>query len=295
MFFIGCVDFSAKILSELLKNSNVKIVGLATMRESSFNSDFFDISRIGNIPFIYTNDINNKSSIEFIKNCNPDIIYCFGWSKLIKKELLNLYPIIGFHPAKLPKNRGRNPITWALFLNLSKTASTFFIMDEDMDSGRILSQKEVKISKNDDAQSLYDKIVKIAIKQVEDFTTKIACSHDHISYLKTHSYEQNLSLSNIWRKRSASDGIIDFRMNSEAIYNLVRALSKPYCGADVKYKNIYYKIWKTKIENNIFCNNIECGKILNIKDKKILVKTYNGAIWLVKHEIAPLPKINEYF
>lgn len=47
--------------------------------------------------------------------------------------------LIGFHPANLPQNRGRHPIIWALFLSLQETASTFFMMDEDTDSGDIIS------------------------------------------------------------------------------------------------------------------------------------------------------------
>ena len=61
-------------------------------------------------------------------------------------RILDLAPlgIIGFHPAALPRNRGRHPIVWALVLGLEETASTFFFMDKGADTGDILSQEKIK-------------------------------------------------------------------------------------------------------------------------------------------------------
>jgi len=65
-------------------------------------------------------------------------------SSLLKKELLSLPPngVLGYHPAKLPQNRGRHPLIWSLVLGLEESASTFYFMDEGADSGDILSQKD---------------------------------------------------------------------------------------------------------------------------------------------------------
>ena len=67
--------------------------------------------------------------------------------------------VIGYHPAALPKNRGRHPLIWALVLGLKKTASSFFIMDERADSGDVISQEEIIINDDDDASSLYAKMI----------------------------------------------------------------------------------------------------------------------------------------
>ena len=76
------------------------------------------------------------------------------------------YGVIGFHPAKLPANRGRHPIIWALALGLEKTASTFFRMDKNADSGPIVSQVDIKIRRNFSARCLYDEILKAVSLQV---------------------------------------------------------------------------------------------------------------------------------
>jgi methionyl-tRNA formyltransferase len=75
--------------------------------------------------------------------------------------LLALPPmgVVGCHPAALSANRGRHPRIWALALSLKLTVPTFFIMEEGADSGDIVSPAGVDIAADDDAGSLYLKIV----------------------------------------------------------------------------------------------------------------------------------------
>lgn len=288
--FIGTVEFSKKALQKLV-DIDAELVGVCTKEKSSFNSDFADLTPIckeNKIPFNFVEDINSKESINWIKDLNPDIIFCFGWSSLIKNELLSLAPmgVVGYHPAKLPQNRGRHPIIWALALGLKRSASSFFFMDDKADSGDIISQKEFEILDSDDAKTLYDKIIQLALIQIEDF----------VPQLKDNTYtriKQDQALSNVWRKRNKADGKIDFRMSSKAIYNLVRALTKPYVGAHIEYKEKDISIWKVKIiENNDI--NIESGKVIESSKEKLIIKTYDAAIEILEHEFKEVPKVGEY-
>ena len=290
ILFIGTVEFSKIALQKLIE-LNAQVVAVCTKEKSEFNSDFADLRPLcekNKIPFKLVNDVNSKDNYNWIKSLNPDIIFCFGWSNLLKKNILTLTPmgVLGFHPSKLPKNRGRHPLIWALALGLKKSASTFFFMDEGIDSGEILSQKDFDILSTDDAQILYDKFVNIALLQIEEFLPQLE--------KKTYqTIKQNDEASNIWRKRAKIDGQIDFRMGSRAIYNLVRALSKPYVGAHINYKDKEIIVWKVEIIENEQ-HNIECGKVLDISEDKILVKTYDGAIKITDHEFKKLPNVGEY-
>jgi len=288
--FIGTVEFSKKALEKLI-DINANIVGVCTKEESKFNSDYADLTPICNekaIPYKNTNDINSKENIEWIGSLKPDIIFCFGWSSLIKKELLDLTPmgVIGYHPAKLPQNRGRHPLIWALSLGLKNSASTFFFMEEGADDGDILSQKDFDILYTDDAQTLYNKLIDIALIQIEEFIPQL----ENKTFKRI---EQNHNEANIWRKRGKADGKIDFRMNSETIYNLVRALTKPYIGAHVEYKGEDINIWKVNVIENTQ-SNLESGKVLEIKENSIVVKTYNSAVEILEHEFNELPKVGDY-
>ena len=267
------------------------LVGVCTKKVSNFNSDFADLTPLcnkANIPLRYVDNINSNESIDWIKSLKPDIIFCFGWSNLIKKELLNLpkMGIVGYHPALLPKNRGRHPIIWALALGLKASGSTFFFMADGVDDGDILSQEEVEIFYEDDARSLYDKVLATALKQIEYFLPKLQNN-------SFQSFKQNNSLANAWRKRGKLDGKIDFRMTSGAIYNLVRALTRPYVGAHVEYNGKDVSVWKVK-EVDFNRENIEHGKVLENDGRTIIVKTYDKAIKIIEHDFVELPKIGEY-
>ena len=288
--FIGTVEFSLRSLEKLI-GLNVNLVGVITKESSSFNSDFVDLKSLcisNGIPCLYVDDINSLDSIKWIKDLNPDVIFCFGWSSLIKKEILNIAPmgLVGYHPTKLPMNRGRHPLIWALALGLEESASTFFFMDEGADTGDILSQVDFEISYQDDARSIYDKVSDMALCQIEDFIPRLKQG-------KYSKVKQDGLRSNSWRKRNEIDGLIDFRMSSRAIYNLTRALTKPYVGAHIKYRGKNISIWKVK-EVDVVKENIEPGSVLNANNKSFIVKSYDGAVEVIGHDFKILPKVGEY-
>ena len=288
--FIGTVEFSFNVLQKLI-DLGANIVGVCTKASSSFHNDFADLQPLCkqyDINCFLTDDINAKETISWIKAANPDIIFCFGWSSLIRKELLSIAPmgVVGYHPAKLPQNRGRHPLIWALALGLRKSASTFFFMDECADSGDIISQVEFEILYDDNARSLYNKVTIIALQQIEDLLLEL----QNKTFLLT---KQNDKDTNVWRKRSKRDGLVDFRMCSEAIYNTVRALTRPYVGAHVCYQGNDVKIWCV-LPLKWTQSNIEPGQILESSNGNITVKTYDGAIKILEHEFVVLPQIGEY-
>ena len=88
--FIGEVEFSARAL-EVLIDMPIQLVGVCTLKESTFNTDHVDLSSIAekkNIPVRYTPDINSEANLSWIGGLAPDVIFCFGWSRLVRKNLL---------------------------------------------------------------------------------------------------------------------------------------------------------------------------------------------------------------
>jgi methionyl-tRNA formyltransferase len=279
IIFIGSVEFSLSALKKIVEIGG-NVVGVCTLKASLFNSDFCDLSKYSNennIPCCYVDDINSEESIKWISKFSPDVIFCFGWSRLLKEEILSIAPIgvVGFHPSALPANRGRHPIIWALTLGLKNTSSTFFFMDSGVDSGDILSQFSIDISDFDDARSLYDKVASTALTQIEQFIPLLADRN-------FPRHKQDNSRANTWRRRSRKDGLIDWRMNADSIHNTVRALTKPYEGAEFHYNNLCYKLWKTELVLLAF-DNIEPGKVIDIDNLHLpVIKCGNFAIKLVE-------------
>lgn len=282
ILFIGCVESSRILLDELL-TQNFKVCGVITKKQSMFNSDFCDLSELCsryNIDSFYAENVNDRECVDFIKQKNPDVIFCFGWSQLIRSEILD-YPrlgIIGFHPAKLPYNKGRHPIIWTLVLGMDKTASTFFLMNEGADTGSIVSQEDISVSYEDDAGSLYQKIMDVAKKQVITIANKL--KDNTLSYIETRD-----TVGNSWRKRGRADGIIDWRMSSRAIYNLIRALTKPYVGAEFIYNGQSIKVWKAEEVNAHGMENIEFGRIIKVvSDTNYYIKAYDNVIHVINSD-----------
>lgn len=283
-FFIGSVVFSREMLETVLNFSNADIVGIATKSSSKFNSDHSDLSDLAikhNIPYKFVRDINAVHIANWIESLKPDVIFCLGWSSLIKENILNIPKkgVIGYHPAELPNNKGRHPQIWAMVLGLEYTASTFFLIDERADTGDIICQTRVKIDFEDTAFSLYSKLIQTAKLQLKQILLDIINN-------SINRIPQNESAGNYWRKRSKLDGRIDWRMRTNDIYNLVRALGHPYPGAHFDYMGQEIKVWKCLPYFEELPANIEPGKVLESGNGHIVVKTCDGAIVLLEHELA---------
>lgn len=288
--FIGAVRFSA-IMLEALIEMKADVVAVCTLADAPFNADHMDLTEMANragIAVRYTPDINSPDSIEWIRARLPDVVFCFGWSRLIKQPLLSLagLGVIGYHPAALPANRGRHPLIWALALGLDQTASTFFFMDEGIDSGDILSQKRLPISDTDDAGSLYGRITNVAKEQMKEFVPAL----ENGRYTRL---PQDCAETNYWRKRGRMDGQIDWRMSARSIHNLVRALNQPYSGAHFIHNGREIKVWCTEVVSEPR-SNLEPGKVLKAVAASVTVKAGSDAVRLITIEPAIDVRAGEY-
>ena len=269
---IGCVKSSEMALKTLSDIENVELCGVVTKSNSAMNADFVDLTNWcedSNTPYYLYDDSSAEGIKHFLNELSLDVIFCIGWSHLIEESVLDCakYGVIGFHPAKLPENRGRHPLIWALALGLEETASTFFRIDKGTDSGDIVSQKLIKIDSRDTAKELYERVLASAKQQIVDIINRI----DQQSL--TYSVQDH-SKATYWRKRSRVDGIIDFRMSAEAIYNLVRALAPPYPCAEICTSGTYLKVIQAEVDETCVSRNIEHGKVLAVEECWITVKAY---------------------
>lgn len=288
---LGTVDFTASVIEKLVSIGHVPL-GVVTRLTPGRHSDFFDLEPLcleHTIPLLKNDSANSLETLAWIKRFAPDIIFCAGWSEILKQPFLDLPKIgvVGYHPALLPANRGRHPIIWALVLGFEETGSTFFMMDAGADTGDILSQEIVPINIIDDAASLYSRIQITACRQLEAL----------VPGLDSGCFErvaQDHSKANFWRTRTAVDGKIDFRMSGMSVYNLVRALTRPYPGAHIDKKGVEIKIWRVSLPVPAPAN-IEPGKVLDTEGKRILVKCGDSAVYLEEHEFDSVPMLGDYF
>ena len=198
-----------------------------------------------------------------------------GWSQLLSDELIDIpkIGIIGSHPTELPKYRGRAPIPWTILKNLTQSALTFFWINPGTDEGPIENQKFFKIDQNDDASTIYKKIIDIGKDMILEDLELIESGE-----LRKIPQDQTKFIEN-WPKRQPDDGKINWSKSSSDIHRLIRASTHPYPGAFTYFGKKKIKIWKATISSDK-SNGI--GRIMEITDDKIKVGTADSSIILQK-------------
>lgn len=289
--FIGSVLFSRTVLHALTGIAETTVVGIVTRARSPHGSDFASLADDADalqVPCLEADETSTTDLTDWIQAQTPDVIFCIGWNRILPPEILAIAPrgVIGYHPAALPQNRGRHPIIWALARGLNETASTFFLMDGGADTGPILDQEPVTIAADDDAGILYARLQDLAPRQLARFVPGLADG-------TLVAQPQPPDSGNTWRKRSAQDGEIDWRMSATAIHNLVRALARPYPGATCATPDGDVVI--AKVEIVAACpENLEPGKVISASPDDIVVKCGTGAVRILEHSFATLPKAGSY-
>src|SRR5688572_24447375 len=148
--FIGSVQLSEIALRCVLEQPAAAVVGVVTRGTPGRHSDFAPLAgraRSRGIPCLEMEGLGQDALADWIRARDPDTVFCIGWSQLLGQAILQITRrgVIGYHPALLPRHRGRHPLIWALALGLHETGSTFFYMDEGADSGDILDQERIAI------------------------------------------------------------------------------------------------------------------------------------------------------
>lgn len=139
---------------------------LGALDNHFFKNQFFKglysikyIARRNGIQYLKTNTINSQEMISLIKGYNPDIIVSYSAPVVFKDTLLSIprYGCINLHCSMLPNYSGLFPSFWTLYNKESTTGATVHVMDDKIDNGRIIIQKEIPISENDTIFTLLTK------------------------------------------------------------------------------------------------------------------------------------------
>lgn len=127
-----------------------------------------------NIPVFTEKDINSSELIKKISKHKPDIFFSVFMNQIFRTKLLSVPKIgtLNVHPALLPSYKGLSPIFWALSNGEKSSGITIHWVDEGIDSGDIVSQKEVKILPKDTEFSLYLRCVDEGICLLEETFSK---------------------------------------------------------------------------------------------------------------------------
>ena len=174
----------------------------------------------------FSTDINAPQTIAALQHARPDLTLVVGWSQICQAPFRSIARLgtLGFHPAPLPRFRGRAVIPWTIIANVSETGSTIFRLDDGIDSGPIVAQELFAVAPDETARSLYEKHKRALGRLVPEALAAIAAK----GAAGTPQDDKNASYC---AKRTADDGLIDWREPAEHILRLIRAVGDPYPGA----------------------------------------------------------------
>ena len=113
------------------------------------------------------NDFKDKNDFEdeilrLIEPYNLKLICLAGYMKILSKRFIDKFPerIVNIHPSLLPKYKGLNTHRRAIENNETVAGCTVHYVNENLDDGEIVLQKEVRIDNNDTEHTLADKVLK---------------------------------------------------------------------------------------------------------------------------------------
>jgi methionyl-tRNA formyltransferase len=170
----------------------------------------------------------------------PDVIFSFYYRNMIPREILAVPKIGAFnlHGSLLPKFRGRCPVNWVLIEGEKTTGITLHAMVEKPDAGDIVAQRAIDISFDDNARSLFMKMVKEARTLMKEVLPLI----QNGSFQRTP--QAILGSSSYFGGRKPEDGLIAWNNDAVSIYNLTRATTHPYPGAFSYLDGKKFFVWQ---------------------------------------------------
>lgn len=127
------------------------------------------------IQYLYEQDVNSRQNIAHLKEWRTDLLISVSCPQIFKKELIAI-PLMGclnLHGSKLPDYRGVMPSFWVLANNENKSGITLFFVNEKIDAGDVLIQREYEIYSGDTMDSLIKRSKKIGAEMVVEAIEKI--------------------------------------------------------------------------------------------------------------------------
>lgn len=212
----------------------------AFAKRSGGSREYLDICQEFSIPWHTVDTIKGDRAYELVAQYQPDLMVVFGWSEILPQRLLELPTVgtVGTHAALLPHNRGSAPINWALIHGEDVTGNTMMWLDPEVDSGDIVDQVAFPITPFDTCKTLYDQVALSNATMLERLLNKLEAGEKPVMPIKNETDEPILP------RRRPKDGLLNWVQSTRAVYDFIRALTKPYPGAFTYLNGKKWLIWE---------------------------------------------------
>jgi methionyl-tRNA formyltransferase len=206
----------------------------------------------------------------------PDFLVVAAFGEILRKQVLDVPRLapINVHASLLPKLRGAAPINWAIIRGEIVTGITTFVMDQGMDTGGILLQREIAIGPRETAGELALKLSTMAADVLLETLRGMVCKT-----LVPRS--QDASCATYAPKLAKGGGTIDWRMTVDALDRFIRGVT-PWPGAQTSFRGIRLKIIRAR-PGRFLPSQAEPGLLMELTPEGLEVGTGGTGTILVEH------------
>lgn len=231
VIFMGTPEFAVATLDAIRKAGHEVVAVVTTPDKPAGRGQHLHCSEVKNyavahqIPVLQPEKLKDEAFVEDLRDYYADIFVVVAFRMLPK--CVYQMPVLGtfnVHASLLPQYRGAAPIQRAIMNGETKTGVTTFLLDEHTDTGSILLQKEVEITKEDNAGTLHDKLMAAGAELAVETLRQLA---DNTARPMPQNTKETLKPA---PKIFKEDMLIRWDDTAENIYNHVRGLS-PYPAA----------------------------------------------------------------
>ena len=234
--FMGTPDFATATLAAIHQSEHRihRIVGVVTAPDKPAgrglkmqSSDVKKYALENELPLLQPVKLKDPEFIEALKQWRADLFVVVAF-RMLPPEVYEL-PSCGtfnVHASLLPQYRGAAPIHWAIMNGETHTGITTFFLNNEMDCGDIILQRQIDILPNETTGELYDRLKTLGAEVASETLALIEEGNFDLQF-QNHIKKETLKLA---PKIHKEDTIIDWNTPAEKIINKIRGLS-PYPGA----------------------------------------------------------------
>ena len=292
---VGAVESSRVALNRIARASDCTLALVVTLppEKAGRHSDFVDLgpaAREAKCAILHVENINNPDAVSAIAEAAPDFVFVIGWSQICGPEFCATASgkVIGYHPAPLPRLRGRAPIPWTILTREPISAGTLFWIDEGVDSGPILAQSFFHVAEDETAGTLYEKHMDALASILDEAIEKLRSP-------RPPKIVQDERYATWGARRRPADGLIDWSGRADEVECLIRAVTRPYPGAFTFEGPHSLRIWAAQAQRGAMRHSASAGQIVELTENSFSVACGDGRLVRVtdwSHASGGTPKLH---
>ncbi|MBM4286194.1 MAG: methionyl-tRNA formyltransferase [Deltaproteobacteria bacterium] len=281
---IGQAAFGVDALKGLLERGH-KVVGVFCPPDRGEKADpLKQAAQAAGVPVFQPKRMKDPEALEQMVSLAPDLAVLAFVTDIVPGKVLAV-PKLGsicYHPSILPRYRGASAINWAVINGEAKTGLTIFWVDEGIDTGDILLQKEVEVGPGETTGEVYfNKLYPMGVAAVVEAV-------DLIAQGKAPRIPQDHSLGTYDPPCDEKVAGLDWNCPARQVFNFIRGCD-PQPGATTTFRGEKVKLYNAAFLDE--AHTAQPGEILAVTDQGLKVAVPGAAILVTRFRTKELGKV----